>query len=82
MSKLERYEQEPHEHIPQSSFVPMVKVGCICTGTVMINGEEYSGVRNPNCMEHGSRSRYVERPAKFNANARVPGTTNFRRKDY
>jgi len=59
---------------PRPEFVPATT--CQCTGTVMIGGVEYTGVRNPSCPIHLLESRWPEQNGRNFRSYRQYATTH------
>lgn len=58
--------------LERSTFVPIVRDGCICTngGKPDDHGLIYV---SPQCIVHGIRSRSIDRPAQLDISERVAG---------
>jgi len=60
------------EEREQAESAPIVRAGCTCTGSIRIDGVEYTGLRNPSCMEHGLHTRWPTSISLSSAEIRTP----------
>lgn len=62
---------------PQSSFIPIVKYECICSPAFEQGGCLWFP-RQPSCLRHGTKTRYIEPVSKLWADERKEGVAHGR----